>query len=93
MPTCPRPYELIGTQCLFFSQPYLPWGLSESWAEAYLNYYDAVVLCRQQAANKGLKGKVDEKTRLNQKFDSVHCSNLTRYALMNFNISIGLIKL
>merc|ERR1719361_2816557 len=59
--TCPRPYELIGTQCLFFSQPYLPWGLSESWAEAYLNYYDAVVLCRQQAANKGLKGDLATK--------------------------------
>ncbi len=55
-PTCPRPYELIGTQCLFFSQPYLPWGLSESWAESYLNFYDAVALCRQQASHKGLKG-------------------------------------
>ena len=61
--TCPRPYELIGVQCLFFSQPYLPWGLTESWAESYLNFYDAVAMCRLQAANKGLKGDVASEVR------------------------------
>jgi hypothetical protein len=61
--TCPRPYELIGTQCLFFSQPYLPWGLTETWAEAYLNYYDAVAVCRIQASNKGLTGDLASSVR------------------------------
>ena len=61
--TCPRPYELVGTQCLFFSQPYLPWGLSESWAESYLNFYDAVALCRSQASNKGRKGDLATQVR------------------------------
>ena len=60
--TCPRPYELVGTQCLF-SQPYLPWGLSESWAESYLNFYDAVALCRSQASNKGRKGDLATQVR------------------------------
>ena len=61
--TCPRPYELVGTQCLFFSQPYLPWGLSESWAESYLNFYDAVALCRLQASHKGRKGDLATEVR------------------------------
>jgi hypothetical protein len=33
---CPLPYRSIGDQCLFFSQPYPPWGISENWTEAYL---------------------------------------------------------
>ena len=61
--TCPRPYELIGTQCLFFSQPYLPWGLSESWEEAYLNFYDAVAKCRLQASDRGLQGDLATSVR------------------------------
>ena len=61
--TCPRPYELIGTQCLFFSQPYLPWGLSESWEESYLNFYDAVAKCRLQASDRGLKGDLAASVR------------------------------
>lgn len=62
-PACPRPYELIGTQCLFFSQPYLPWGLSETWSESYLNFYDAVAMCRTQASNKGLQGDLATSVR------------------------------
>ena len=43
---CPPPYILIGMQCLFFSQPYSPWSLSETWEESYANYYDAAAMCR-----------------------------------------------
>ena len=56
---CPPPYVLIGMQCLFFSQPYLPWGMGETWEESYANYYDAAATCRL----KSQKAKQD-KTRV-----------------------------
>ena len=45
---CPPPFVLIGMQCLFFSQPYKPWGLLNTWDESYANYYDAVTICRSK---------------------------------------------
>ena len=38
-------------QCLFFSQPYLPWGMLDTWDESYANYYDAATLCRSKTTN------------------------------------------
>merc|ERR1712066_481242 len=35
-------------QCLFFSQPYKPWGMLNTWEESYANYYDAVTICRSK---------------------------------------------
>nr|ACO10895.1 MFS-type transporter C6orf192 [Caligus rogercresseyi] len=43
---CRSPYVAIGRQCLFFSRPYEPWGISPSWNEAYFNFYDAVTVCK-----------------------------------------------
>nr|XP_040583651.1 uncharacterized protein LOC121132330 [Lepeophtheirus salmonis] len=45
-PYCRKPYVKIGSQCLFFSRPYEPWGITSTWKEAYLNFYDAVALCK-----------------------------------------------
>jgi hypothetical protein len=45
---CPEPFVLIGMQCLFFSQPYEPWGMQSTWEESYANYYDAVTICRSK---------------------------------------------
>merc|ERR1712179_354543 len=42
---CIPPYELIGQQCLFFSRPYEPWGITQSWDQAYKNFYDASIFC------------------------------------------------
>ena len=28
---CIPPYSLVGQQCLFFSRPYEPWGITQSW--------------------------------------------------------------
>ena len=28
---CISPYSLVGQQCLFFSRPYEPWGITQSW--------------------------------------------------------------
>ena len=38
-------------------------GLSETWSESYLNFYDAVALCRTQAAQKGLRGDLASSVR------------------------------
>ena len=60
---CIPPYELIGQQCLFFSRPYEPWGITHSWdkvstapslqsshhhAQAYKNFYDASIFCMER---------------------------------------------
>ena len=41
----------------------MPWGLSESWEESYLNFYDAVAKCRLQASDRGLKGDLAASVR------------------------------
>ncbi len=43
---CPVPYKLIGDQCLFFSRPFSPWGITNDWKGAYLNYYNALEICQ-----------------------------------------------
>lgn len=43
---CPDPYKLIGDQCLFFSRPFSPWGITKDWRGAYLNYYNAFEMCK-----------------------------------------------
>eukprot|EP00090_Calanus_glacialis_P002931 TRINITY_DN12143_c0_g1_i1.p1 TRINITY_DN12143_c0_g1~~TRINITY_DN12143_c0_g1_i1.p1 ORF type:complete len:149 (+),score=27.60 TRINITY_DN12143_c0_g1_i1:189-635(+) len=45
---CIPPYELIGQQCLFFSRPYEPWGITHSWDKAYKNFYDASIFCMER---------------------------------------------
>jgi len=42
---CQPPYEKIGHQCLYFSRPYEPWGVSGTWEQAYKSFYDAAVFC------------------------------------------------
>ena len=54
--TCIRPYERIGAQCLFFSQPHAAWGIDETWEQAYANFYDAVATCRQHSGE--LAGRI-----------------------------------
>eukprot|EP00095_Tigriopus_kingsejongensis_P003231 maker-scaffold547_size140190-snap-gene-0.28 protein:Tk03231 transcript:maker-scaffold547_size140190-snap-gene-0.28-mRNA-1 annotation:"mfs-type transporter c6orf192" len=49
--SCIRPYKKIGAQCLFFSRPLAAWGITETWAEAYLNYYDATAMCRKHSGD------------------------------------------
>ncbi|XP_059087076.1 uncharacterized protein LOC131883590 isoform X2 [Tigriopus californicus] len=49
--SCFRPYKKIGSQCLFFSRPMAAWGISETWEEAYLNYYDATAMCRNHGGD------------------------------------------
>ena len=49
---CPPPYVLIGMQCLFFSQPYAPWNMGETWEESYANYFDAADTCRLNTQRK-----------------------------------------
>ena len=31
VPRCRAPYEQIGDQCLYFSRPYKPWGVADTW--------------------------------------------------------------
>ena len=62
---CPQPYVLIGMQCLFFSQPYDPWGMSTTWEESYANYYDAVTICRSKT-----KQDLEDQKNLNKGFAS-----------------------
>ncbi|XP_023341833.1 uncharacterized protein LOC111711669 [Eurytemora carolleeae] len=42
---CIPPYQKVGKQCLFFSRPHSPWGLSDTWHQAYKSVYDAAVFC------------------------------------------------
>ena len=56
--TCIRPYERIGAQCLFFSQPHAAWGIDETWEQAYANFYDAVATCRQHSGD--LAGRIQD---------------------------------
>jgi len=55
---CPIPYNLIGDQCLFFSRPFSPWGISEDWRDAYLNYFNAAEMCNIMGG-----GRLAEKIR------------------------------
>jgi len=59
---CPPPYILIGMQCLFFSQPYLPWGMGETWEESYANYYDAATICRLKTKRPKNKKSISNNT-------------------------------
>lgn len=34
---CISPYEKIGKQCLYFSRPYEPWGITKSWDQVGKN--------------------------------------------------------
>ena len=34
---CISPYERIGKQCLYFSRPYEPWGITKSWDQVGRN--------------------------------------------------------
>ena len=34
---CISPYEKIGKQCLYFSRPYEPWGITKSWDQVGRN--------------------------------------------------------
>jgi len=45
---CIPPYEKIGQQCLFFSRPYQPWGITQTWDQAYKNFYDASIFCMER---------------------------------------------
>lgn len=59
---CPRPYVLVGMQCLFFSQPCDEWQMSNTWDESYANYYDAVATCRiksNETSTKEIPGMGD----------------------------------
>merc|ERR1711976_1025659 len=42
---CISPYENIGKQCLYFSRPYEPWGITKSWDQAYKSFYGAAIFC------------------------------------------------
>ena len=56
--TCIQPYQRIGAQCLFFSQPHAAWGIDETWEQAYANFYDAVATCRKHGGD--LAGSVED---------------------------------
>jgi len=43
--TCSPPYKRIGSQCLYFSAPYEPWGVDNHWDQAYKSFYGAAVFC------------------------------------------------
>ena len=36
---CQPPYEKIGHQCLYFSRPYEPWGVSGTWEQVDIDMY------------------------------------------------------
>ena len=54
--SCIRPYRKIGPQCLFFSRPEPLWDIDVTWHGAYLNFYDAVAVCRKHGGD--LAGKI-----------------------------------
>merc|ERR1711988_2003410 len=54
---CIPPYEKIGSQCLYFSRPFQPWGITHSWDKAYKSFYDAAVFCLENGGHLAEKIK------------------------------------